>query len=217
MDTPPSGRTVILASGEFPSHPFPAAILRHAARVVCCDGAVDRLLAAGREPDWIVGDLDSISDAARARFAGRTTRDPCQETNDLSKAFRFCAANGWRDPVILGAGGGREDHLIGNIGLLPGFTASDPHTLMATNHGLFRALLAGAAVPAVPGRPVSLFSIDPRTVVRATGLKYPVDNLRLDGWWTATLNEAAAGTLDIRFTGGPLILFQGFETAPGPT
>ena len=111
-------KTVILADGNFPTHPVPLALLQGARRVVCCDGAAVKLLDAGREPDWIVGDLDSLPEPLRARFAARLAADTRQDVNDLTKAIRFCAARGWNDWVILGATGGREDHTLGNLSLL---------------------------------------------------------------------------------------------------
>lgn len=50
---------VIVGNGDFPSHPFPLAVLDQVPCVVCCDGATNALADSGRVPDWIVGDGDS--------------------------------------------------------------------------------------------------------------------------------------------------------------
>ena len=84
-------KTVILADGNFPTHPVPLALLQGAHRVVCCDGAAVKLLDAGREPDWIVGDLDSLPASLRTRYTARLVVDPCQGQR-LTKAIRFCKA-----------------------------------------------------------------------------------------------------------------------------
>ena len=61
--------TVILANGSFPAPgSLPAQLLERAERVVCCDGAADRLIAGGRIPDAIVGDGDSVSMAVRNQY-----------------------------------------------------------------------------------------------------------------------------------------------------
>ena len=63
---------VILAAGDFPTHPIPLGMLTKAAdRIICCDGAADRLLAAGFMPMAVVGDGDSISPEARERLSDR--------------------------------------------------------------------------------------------------------------------------------------------------
>ena len=203
--------TVILASGEYPTHPVPLRMLAEAERVICCDGAANTLCASGRVPDFIIGDLDSLSPELRKRHASRVVHEPSQETNDLSKALHFCIRHKWRDLVILGAGGGREDHLLGNISLLADF-AAEAKAVMATNHGFMRAYhLSPARLKSKPGRQISIFACDTETRVSGTGFKYPLKNLRLRRWWTATLNEAANHAPVIRFTNGPVIVWQEWE------
>jgi thiamine pyrophosphokinase len=57
-----------------------------------------------------------------------------------------------------------------------------------------------------------VFSLDPRTVVSAEGLKYPLDGVRLERWWQASLNEATGDAFSVSFTGGPLLVFQTYGT-----
>ena len=206
-------KTVIVANGFFPSHPAPLEALRTAARVVCCDGAADKLAGAGLEPDWVVGDLDSVSAGLRDRFPERLVRVEEQSTNDLSKAFRFCLSRGWSDLLILGATGLREDHMLGNLALLADF-AREASVLMLTDSGWFTPLLGPASLPSRAGQQVSLVALDPRTTVSAQGLKYPVDGLRLERWWTASLNEALGDAVRLRFEGGALLVFQTYAEPP---
>ena len=107
---------VILADGEFPCHRISLDILKNAQCVVCCDGAADKLLRFGCEPDWIVGDLDSVSPETRVRFSDRAVKFFEQETNDLAKSFRFCLERKLAVSAIIGAAGAREDHFLGNLG-----------------------------------------------------------------------------------------------------
>lgn len=202
--------TAILANGAFPAHAAPLAALQAAERVVCCDGAAVKLVAAGLEPAAIVGDLDSLPEALRARFADRVHRDPGQDDNDLSKAFRFCLRQGWRQLVILGATGLREDHALGNLSLLADFAAETEVTLL-TDSGVFRAVHAPATLESFAGQAVSFFAFDPRTMVTARGVRYPVERMRLTRWWQATLNEALGAQIEALPEGGPVLVFQAFR------
>ena len=204
---PLSAGTVILANGAFPTHAVPLAALRAAERVVCCDGAADKLAAVGLEPAWVVGDLDSASESLRARCRDKVVCVREQETNDLAKAFRFCVSQGWTDLVIVGATGLREDHTLGNLSLLADFV-QEASVLLLTDTGWFTPLLASGSLPATKGQQVSIFSIDPSTAVSAEGLKYPLDGLRLSRWWQAALNEASGDAISLRFKGGPLLVYQ---------
>ena len=88
---------VIVANGLFPSRPEILEVIRTAGFVIACDAAVAGLEAC-REPDAVVGDLDSLSPESRQRYLDRTYRIADQETNDLPrlsvlpgrKAIRKC-------------------------------------------------------------------------------------------------------------------------------
>lgn len=109
---------VIVANGRFPSAELPLRLLKEAKTIIACDGAVKTLYEKGIHPDAIVGDLDSIPADLRKRYADRIHHVEDQEINDLSKSIRFAHAQGYREVLILGATGLREDHTLGNISLL---------------------------------------------------------------------------------------------------
>lgn len=81
--------------------------LARAPVLVAADGGADRLLDLGHDPGAVIGDLDSLSPAARQRLATRLIRLDEQETTDFDKALRVIQA-----PFVLALGclGGRADH-----------------------------------------------------------------------------------------------------------
>ncbi len=200
--------TVILADGEYPAEGIPAALLAHARRVVCCDGAADAYITRGGRPAAIVGDGDSIRDATALRFREVLHIVPDQETNDLTKAFAFCMEQGYGKITILGATGRREDHTIGNISLLADY-ARQAEVQMVTPYGVFNAVDGTATLASMPRQQVSIFTLAPGTRVTVHGLRYlpPAEGLR--SWWCGTLNEAEGDTFTVR-TNGPTLLFRTF-------
>lgn len=205
-----SSKTVIVADGEFPAHSIPLAYLSNAARIICCDGSAGNLLDAGYIPDAIVGDMDSLSPEIAIRFSDRIFRETNQETNDLTKAVNWCAANGYSDIVILGATGKREDHTIGNISLLAEYILKTP-VLMVSNSGFFLPFTSSATIPCFPGQQISIFSIDINTEITSYGLKYPLTRSRISNWWQATLNEATGHSFSLDFANGRLIVYLKFK------
>ena len=205
-----TGKTAILAAGDFPRSPAARAVLDSARRVVCCDGAAAAFIRRTRRaPDAIVGDLDSLPATIRRRFADRVVRVSEQDDNDLAKAFAFCMAKGWSDIVVLGATGGREDHTIGNIAWLADFAETAPEVAMVTDSGIFTVLRApGGTLETEPGMQLSFFGFDMRGKITAEGVLYPVDGLELRRWHTATLNEATGETVRLSFTGAPIVAFR---------
>lgn len=205
-------KTVILAAGDFPSAPVPRAALASARHVVCCDGAaVAYVRRTRRAPDAIVGDLDSLPVAFRRRHAAIVVPVAEQDDNDLAKAFSYCLAQGWRDIVILGATGRREDHTLGNVAWLADFSEQAPKIAMLTDHGLFTvARASGATVATTPGMQISFFGFDSAQRLSADGVKFPVRDLPLRRWFTATLNEATGRRVRLTFSGSPVVVFRAF-------
>ncbi|MBR5670351.1 MAG: thiamine diphosphokinase [Bacteroidales bacterium] len=194
--------TVILANGEFPSSERTAALLRQADRIICCDGAAERLLAAGIVPDLIVGDMDSLPLPLQERFAGIIRPDKDQETNDLTKAFKAAV-----DPLpeaihILGATGKREDHTMANVSLLADYAAelagSGCDIDMITESGVFRAFCAKDAVFSCPaGLEVSIFAFDNSLRISCEGLLYDTSKVAFDTLWKATLNKSLSESFSL--------------------
>ena len=192
--------TVILANGDFPRHPLARAALDSARHLICCDGAARALARrSARVPAAVVGDFDSLPPFLRRRWPASVFHHVTeQESNDLTKAFRFCLARRWRNLVLLGAAGGREDHFLGNFALLADFSAADPGIRMLTDHGLFFAVRSDARFRCGAGRRISLFSLDPAQRLTAEGLQYPLDDLPVDTLWRATLNVATQDVVSLR-------------------
>ena len=193
---------VILADGAFPTAEEPLRLLREAPYVVCCDGAVRHW----PQCDAIVGDGDSVPEEQRSRL----TQIDEQEDNDLTKATRYCMAQGFRRIVYLGATGRREDHTLGNISLLLVYAreASCPVTML-TDYGRFETIFDTATLPSVPGQQISIFAFDNTLTIKSAGPKYPTDQVRFDTLWKATLNEALSSsfTLTLSHPSGVLLFF----------
>ena len=183
-------RTVILAAGDFPRKGGAAwKLLAAAPRVVACDSAADVYRHRFRKwPTVIIGDLDSLS-----RLPSRVSRHPSlvkvsdQDTNDLEKAIAYCAQQGWRNPVIVGATGKREDHTLGNV-----FRALAYNCTIVTDHGRFIPVRGQATLTVAKGAAVSVFAPDPKTRMTSRGLEWPLDEVRFRNLYCATLNRATA-------------------------
>lgn len=201
---------VILADGSFPVHEIPLNCLRKARHIVCCDGSAGNLINADLEPEAIVGDLDSLDDDIAVRYSDRLFRDDDQETNDLTKAVRWCSSMGFDEIIILGATGKREDHTLGNISLLAEYSLHIK-VRMITDTGEIIPLLKSGTIPSFPGQQVSVFAVNPFTKVSSEGLKYELRDLELHNWWRATLNESRGDSFSLTFPEGTLIVFLKFR------
>ena len=182
-------KCVVVANGLFPTGQQALELLRQAEFVVACDGAVIGL-ENGRLPDAVVGDLDSLPEPVRNRYSDRIHRVKDQETNDLTKAVNYVKTLGFREVLILGATGRREDHTLGNISLLAQYVTEFERVEMVSDFGWFTPLYRTTTLDSEPGQQVSLFSLYPNGRISVSGLRYPIEKRRLLYWWEATLNEA---------------------------
>jgi len=201
--------TAIIANGKFPDHPLPLSYLLKAKRVICCDGAADSLIDFGLVPFSIVGDCDSVNKKIAEKYQDRLFRDEDPETNDLTKAVKWCSGRGYNNIVILGGTGKREDHTLGNISLLVEY-ASFTNVMMVTDSGIFFPILESTRFDTQKGQQISVFAIDPFIEISSSGLKYKLDHMKLSNWWAATLNEAEETSITIEFSHGRVIVFLKF-------
>ena len=203
-------KTIILANGNFPIHEIPLGFLHNAERIVCCDGAADSLLNYGLKPDFIIGDLDGISEEIKNQFAEIIIYNAEQETNDLTKAVQFCIENNFNEITILGATGKREDHTLGNLSLLADY-AEKANVQMLTDDGVFIPLLETSTMESYPKQQVSVFSLNSDTLFSFYNLLYPVENRKLSSWWQGTLNEAITDNFTISFDKGKVLVFREYS------
>lgn len=190
------GKTVILANGVFPRKGGEAwRLLEGAQRVVACDGAANAYARRFcRAPDFIVGDLDSLkpNSSLLTSHASHLVPVPDQSTNDLSKAIAFCRARGWKDLVIVGATGRREDHALGNV-----FRAMEAGVEIVTDFGRFVPATERLRLRVGKGTPVSVFATEKDTRMRSRGLVWPLDEVRFENLYCATLNRASSPVFEI--------------------
>lgn len=152
-----------------------ARALAHAPDLVAVDSGADQALALGRMPALVLGDLDSISAAARAAFApGRIWHNPSQDNTDFDKALLAVRA-----PLILALGftGGRLDHTLAGMNTL----VRNPAVRVVVDAGADLCFLAPPRLELdlPPGSRLSLFPMAP-VRCESAGLVWPTGGLALD-------------------------------------
>jgi len=198
---------VILCDGQFPSEPYPLYLLDSAEAVVCCDGALEKWLAhnPAARPLAVVGDLDSLPKELQEKFSACIEHVAEQDDNDLTKAMRWVLREHPEvtEIVILGATGLREDHTIGNLGLLMEYTRlfqlGARNVSMVSDYGTAFAITNSCDLHLGEGRRFSFFSADNSLRVTSEGLQWPLDDVVFDAWWKATLNRTTEPIVSLHF------------------
>ena len=159
------------------------------------------------EPDYIVGDLDSLSEETKQKFKDKLHCDTCQNTNDLTKAVNFCVERHWTEITIVGTTGKREDHTIGNISLIADYVEF-ANVQLITDYGVFVPLIESGHFESFAGQQVSIFSITPETLFTFQGLKYSLTKQKMSQWWMGTLNESLGDDFYIEMDCGKALVFR---------
>lgn len=205
---------IVLANGSFPESGQARALIECwmqgalSCPMICCDGAVNKLLEhTDRLPDAVVGDLDSMLPIYKVRLRDRLHQVSEQETNDLTKTMHYVHDRFGKCRVaILGGSGGREDHALGILSLLPSYMPLCSELRMITDHGAFLVLLGACQVEVSVGQQLSLFSFVSQPLTM-TGVHWPLRDAILPELWCGTLNRADEPLVSITASEAPVLLY----------
>ena len=181
--------TIVVANGEVPDSELSLSILNDKRRIICCDGALHKLLSINVVPDVVVGDGDSMDEEELLRYQIPYHADKSEEYNDLQKALKYCNSKGYDNVLLMGCAGLREDHFIANLSILVMYSEKLRLTML-TEHGVFNVMRCEGTFNAFPGMQVSVFVRSLQTQLTFTGLKYPVNDRAFKWLWEGSLNEA---------------------------
>lgn len=198
--------TIIFANGEPSTDWHTHKLLQNAHCIVCCDGAVQKLLKLGYEPHIIIGDCDSITPELKEHYQNIIIRNGDEEYNDLQKALRYVISLGKQKVAILGGGGYRDDHALANLSIAALYS-QQIDILMITQYGIFVPIQKTTQFLTTPGQQVSIFSFDNSATFTFHGLRYPVKNRKFQYLWEGSLNEAIDKNIVIECTGGNAMIY----------
>lgn len=183
--TPPTepGVTVVVVAGGDPPTPEEIARLPANPVVVAADHGLDHAVAAGLTVAVALGDMDSVSPEALTTAEQAGTRierhPPDKDQTDLELALELAARLADR-VIVIGVGGGRLDHLIGNLNVLasPVWAGVDIEAWLGNAQAV--VVHGHRALEVEPGTTVSLFALGGPARVTTTGLNWPLNDEVLD-------------------------------------
>ena len=186
---------VLVGAAPVPVAPLFAA-LPASLPIVAADGGAHMVMAAGRRPDLVIGDMDSSADLPpdieRLHLTG-------QDDTDFEKCLKRITA-----PLIIGFGflDGRLDHTLAAMHALGALPHDTPVLLIGTSDMLLR-VRGDIAFPAHAGERVSIWPLGTQRFQQSRGLRWPLDGLEMmPGGLVGTSNVATGGDVEIIADGG---------------
>ncbi len=163
--------------------------------LIAADSGADLALDLGLLPTVVVGDMDSISPDALSRLrelgVPLIRHPPDKDRTDLELALDETASllatprpegiggtASSHTVLVLGAGGGRLDHLLGNIAVLTASRYQGLGAVIVTADTIMIPVGPGTgkrSIPAMAGDTVTLLAVGgPASGVTTRGLRYPL-------------------------------------------
>lgn len=205
----PFSRVLLIGNGETLPADYLADLAQKADFILAADGGADRALACGVTPDALIGDLDSVSAAAKKRLGEEKFIFVNNQNNtDLEKSLDYLAERGCKKCMICGFAGGRLDFTLGNfLSVYPYVKKMD--ICFAGPGWKIYPLAAGRKFACQQGARVSLIPLKTCTGVTLKGLKYPLKNARLS--WThagrSLSNETTGKSFQITLKTGYILVY----------
>ncbi len=177
--------------------------------IVAVDGGANKLVKTNFVPGVIIGDMDSINNAALKKFRQcEFVKFPVEKDKlDLELGLDYCVKKGFRDITILGALGSRADMSLTNVFVLSGLPANVRGRIMHENQEIYLVPKKKFSISGVPGERISLFPLN-GTVQGLTlkGFRYGLDNYNLRfGIGRGISNEFKSKKVEISFKSGTLL------------
>jgi len=205
-------RILIFANGVLPNLKAARSLLLDGDFIIAADGGTHHVLALGRLPDVVLGDLDSISSGERRKVeeAGVEILEYPQDKNetDLELAIEHALSKSPAQIIIVAALGRRIDQTLGNMSLLTDSRLQSMDTRL--DDGVEEILLCRDQVR-VKGRRGDLVSLIPWEGevkgVFTENLKWPLNGESLFPNRTRGIsNEMLGEGASIRIDSGSLLI-----------
>ena len=131
-------------------------------------------------PNFIIGDLDSISQEALKKFksVSKIIQLKRQNDTDVEKCLKYAISKKFSEALLVGVTGNRLDHTFCNIGIVLKFFPQIKISLIAENSFL-KPYTGNVELNTSPGETISLYGISPKTKISSNGLKYELKNIAL--------------------------------------
>lgn len=169
--------------------------------LVAADSGADRALALGHPPDWVIGDLDSISPGAQALIPpDRVHQVSEQDSTDFTKCLTRIAA-----PFVLAVGfaGLRLDHTLAVLTTMA--QIARPMVILIASDDLVFLAPPRVTLPLMPDTRVSLWPMGPARGT-STGLEYPIEGIEFTPAGRVGTSNRATGLVTLRVEGRMLIM-----------
>jgi len=198
----------IIANGEELEKNRLENILADVDIIIAADGGANLCREQQIKPDYIIGDLDSITYENMEFFSdSKFIEITEQENTDLQKALDYALSLNPTKIIVISAFGKRTDHTLGNILIFQNYDESIPLEVY-DNFGVMTFYSPGKyELKLQLGQTISFFSLTPITGLSLLGFKYPIVNTDYSSNFIGVGNVIINEKCTVEFQKGKLISY----------
>lgn len=183
--------------------------------VIAADSGAQAAFDAGFTPNLIVGDMDSISKELLENFKALKIQTDIYPTNkddsDTVLALKSSSKNSRCKTILIGGGGGREDHLFALLKEMESDYA--PDYWITANSIIYNLKTKGAFKIALPlASTLSIFFTANKTKIKTTGLKWELTSRLCRKINYSLSNLTQTENVSIKILAGKAIVAIGLES-----
>ena len=190
-------KIILILNGKIPDWENILSFLKKYDSIICADGAANKIISLGIEPDYILGDLDSIDKKNLKKYSRKIIELKNQNYNDLHKSLLWCKEKNIKTINIIGIDGKRIDHTIGNFSIILDCISFIDITIH-TKYGVLYTINKERKFKDCYKKNISIFNSKSGNKITTHGLKYNLDNAHLKELYKGTLNEAVENEIIIK-------------------
>ena len=180
-------------------------ILKDADIIIAADGGANLCRTQHITPDYIIGDLDSITMETLELFSeSKFIEITEQDHTDMQKALTYALSLNPTKIRIIAVFGKRLDHTLGNILIFQNYNNSIPLEIY-DNFGVMTIYSPGKyELNLQPGQIISFFSLSPISDLSLEGFKYPIKNANYSSNFIGVSNVVISQKCIVEFQKGKL-------------
>ncbi|MBN1896095.1 MAG: thiamine diphosphokinase [Candidatus Aenigmarchaeota archaeon] len=199
-------KILIVANGCIKNTEWYKPMIEGCGKVIAADGGADNCIKLGIIPDYIIGDMDSITAEAKKKFsASKIIEDKDQDKTDLQLAIRLAESLRPENITVIGATGERLDHTIGNVLSL---ADSESDIMIIDENNEVYSVNDSIEIHGRKGDIVSVIAVSEVSGLAYEGLRWELKNKDVHSGWMGVCNEMNGDSAKISVTSGKIIVIK---------
>ena len=189
-------KIILVLNGEIPKKDELKSFIRQYNQIICADGAANQIIKLNINPDFILGDIDSLhTDFINDK--SNIIKLENQNLNDFQKALNWLKDRNYNTIDVIGMDGKRIDHTIGNFSIILDCISFIDITIY-TEYGTIYTVNKERIFKNCNKKSISIFNSMSENKITTYGLKYELNDICLEELYKGTLNKAIEDKITIK-------------------